>query len=114
MFDLNSSLTLDLRVKEVSNKITAALWKAAVQTAVDIENDAKAAAPVRSGKLKDSIQVTVEKAEGFAAIEASTNCGYGAFVELGTARMRAQPFLGPAVRKNSLKLAERVRDEIGS
>ena len=110
--DLDFQFTLNLRTDEVAAKVKDALWKAAVRTAVDIENDAHKAVPVRTGRLKDSIKVDVTKVEGLAAIEARAEAPYAAFVELGTAKTRAQPFLGPAVRNNVDKLLQRVAEEL--
>lgn len=53
-------------------------------------------APVDTGNLKRSI--TAEKT-GEQSLTIQTRCGYGAFVELGTTRRAATPYLAPAVQQ---------------
>lgn len=62
-----------------------------VETTVEIAKDR---VPVDTGNLKDSIAHDNPKSRNFRVF---TQTGYGAFVELGTARMERQPFLGPAI-----------------
>jgi len=46
--------------------------------------------------------------KGIAAV-IGTNCEYGAYVEIGTVRMEARPFLGPAFDSNAERLESLVR-----
>lgn len=48
-------------------------------------------APVDTGALKSSISVDIDA----LAFEAGPTVEYGGYVELGTSRMAAQPYLGP-------------------
>lgn len=50
---------------------------------------------VRTGRLRNSITYGVDTAE--PAVYIGTNVEYGPFVELGTSKMAARPFLKPAV-----------------
>lgn len=70
-----------------------------------VEGDAKANCPVSTeetrpggphGELRESITSAVEDMRG----EVGTNKEYGMYVELGTWKMRAQPFLVPALQNN--------------
>lgn len=77
------------------------------QIANDIAAIAKENAPVDTGELRDSVHV--EKDGDNHAVVVGVD--YGAFVELGTSRMAAQPYLGPAaekVRRNLAKYYKRV------
>lgn len=60
--------------------------------------DAEALAPVRTGALKLSIHVS-EIGRGIWRISAGTGLpdGRAVFQELGTSKMRAQPYLRPAL-----------------
>ena len=60
-------------------------------------NTAKSICPVRTGRLRKSINVKVQD----LTIEVSANTPYAGFVEFGTRNMPAQPFIRP-----SLKLRE--------
>ncbi|KQN99696.1 hypothetical protein ASF21_12880 [Arthrobacter sp. Leaf234] len=62
------------------------------KTARDIEADAKQLAPVDTGNLQGSIGSDINGLEATIGPTAS----YGIYLELGTTRMAAQPFMGPA------------------
>ena len=59
------------------------------------EGYAKMLCPVDTGNLRNSITHEVDVADKKAYI--GTNVEYAAYVEYGTSRMRAQPYLKPAV-----------------
>lgn len=67
------------------------------ETGDRIVSDAKQIVPVRTGRLQNSIQVA-ETREGGLVIVALTS--YASYVEFGTSRMFARPYLRPAIRKN--------------
>jgi HK97 gp10 family phage protein len=64
----------------------------------DVEAVAKMMAPYRTGDLRGSIQSTVDFLPGrrVAAFIGST-LDYAGYVELGTSKMAAQPYLRPAL-----------------
>lgn len=70
--------------------------RAAVKKQADaIAADARARVPVRTGYLKSSIVPVVIEA-GHSA-EVQVGAPYGIYVEYGTYKMAAQPYLSPAV-----------------
>lgn len=73
---------------------------AVAKTALDIERDAKIAAPVDTGNLRNSISHEIRAQGGLSGGSIIAAIGptaeYGAFVEYGTSRMSPQPYLGPA------------------
>jgi HK97 gp10 family phage protein len=74
------------------------LQKAVRKAALDIEREAKIAAPVDTGFLRASIHTVTGLEQGMAA-DIPVGAEYGIYVEYGTHRNRAQPFLTPAVEK---------------
>lgn len=64
------------------------------KTAFDVEAHAKNVVPVDTGALKNSISTEFEN-DGLTAIIAP-HMEYAAFVEYGTRRMSAQPYMTPA------------------
>lgn len=65
--------------------------------ALQVERSAKGLCPVDTGRLRSSItNELTEDGEGLVAI-VGTDVEYGIYVELGTSRMAAQPFLLPAL-----------------
>lgn len=72
------------------------------KVAFDIERDAKVFAPVDTGHLEGSISTDVD---GLSA-EIGPTASYGDFVEAGTSKMHAQPYMGPAAEKNTPPFVE--------
>ncbi len=85
---------------DVSNDVSANIKKAALL----VERDAKLFVPVDTGTLRRSI--THEFPDKHTAI-VGTNIEYGEFIELGTSKMPAQPYLRPALAKN-IKVIKRL------
>lgn len=64
--------------------------------AFEVESATKRLAPVDTGALRNSI-AAMQKGELLWWVEVGVE--YGRFVEFGTSRMRAQPFLVPGVEQ---------------
>lgn len=72
------------------------------KTAFDIERDGKIFAPVDTGTLESSISTEVD---GLTA-EIGPHTDYEGYVEYGTSKMNAQPYMGPAAEKNTPPFVE--------
>lgn len=96
------ALATDLRAvsRTTQPKVKAAVRK----TLFDIEADAKVAAPVDTGNLRNSISTEVD-GDGMGGVVGPT-AEYGIYVELGTSVMGAQPYLGPAFDRRAPQLAK--------
>ena len=79
---------------EAKAKITA--WLTAIGE--DAAQTAAERAPVDTGRLKNSITSAVDPEEQVAYI--GTNVEYAPYVELGTSRMAARPYLRPAAENH--------------
>lgn len=69
------------------------------KTLKDIESSAKNKVPVDTGNLKSSIGTSDLRTigrSGNLSGEVGPSANYGVFVEMGTSRTAAQPYLGPA------------------
>lgn len=75
------------------DSITEGMRKATKEAAVVTKDVAKRKCPVRTGKLRKSIFYEVKGTFKFV-VGAKTN--YATYVEYGTTRMRAQPYIRPA------------------
>jgi HK97 gp10 family phage protein len=84
------------------DSLTAALpgnaKKAIMEGAYMVEGDAKQFAPVDTGALRNSIET--EEGKGISAI-VHDGVEYGKYQEFGTYKMAAQPFMIPAIEKNT-------------
>ena len=67
------------------------------KTAFNVESDAKNTVPVDTAFLKNSIE-SKEKTPFLYHVEPHTD--YALFVEFGTRRMSAQPYMTPAAERN--------------
>lgn len=88
-------------LKAYEEQVKAATDKVLAEHAHEVAQLAKELAPVKTGKLRDSIQV-VKDGDLYYKVEATAP--YAADMELGTANMEAEPFLFPA--------SEQLRNEL--
>lgn len=75
------------------------------------ERHAKQLCPVDTGRLRNSITYQVQANED--AVLIGTNVEYGKYVELGTSRMKAQPYLKPALVNYKDEYKQIMNDVIG-
>lgn len=78
--------------KEVSDKISKAIFNSLDEVGEIIANEAAERAPVDTGALKRSIEYEVDGKE----VSIGSDKDYASFIELGTAKQASQPFLKPA------------------
>lgn len=68
-----------------------------LRRAIQVEASAKRLCPVDTNRLRSSITHRLSKDSRGLAADVGSNVEYAVFVELGTSRARAQPFLRPAL-----------------
>ncbi len=81
-------------VQEAIAAKDAAVDRALEMCGLKAEGYAKKLCPVDTGNLRNSI---THQQEGDSVEIIGTNVEYAAYVEMGTSRSRAQPYLEPAV-----------------
>ena len=84
---------LQKAMKRCPDLITEELGTAVRDLVLLVEAEAKKLCPVDTGKLRASITPVIES---WAAGYVGTNTHYAPYVEYGTRKMDAQPFLEPA------------------
>ena len=102
---------------EMGDAAAEVLDKAAMDGAQIVLNDAKNKVPVDTGKLRDSLilkksKVKNAKVRGEYYVSKKSGAEHFAPVELGTSKMKAQPFLRPAVDENMGKVAKTINDTV--
>ena len=99
------------KIDNITDNVIAEVGKAIVKSGMLIERDAKINCPVDTGYLRNSISA---KYEGIGTdkptCEILIGAEYATFIEYGTSKMAAQPFLRPAVEKNRDKINEMIKD----
>jgi len=74
--------------------------------AFDIDRDAKKGAPVITTRLRSSIHPEFQR-NGLGAL-VGTDVEYAAFVEFGTSKQEAQPYLRPAFEKHNPRIVKDI------
>ncbi|KKM74968.1 hypothetical protein LCGC14_1395070 [marine sediment metagenome] len=91
-------------------KLNGALFRALDETLdIDIQTEAKDRSPYITGMNRRSIGIEVEEVGGRVEGSIFTQSGYGGYLEIGTSKMAAQPYLWPAVESHAPKIFERMR-----
>lgn len=93
-------MPLDFKFTDNSDAVRSAV-ESRIQVALEAvgltcERKAKELAPVDTGNLRNSLTHLVDD----TTVYIGTNVEYGKYQELGTYKMKAQPFLRPAVEQN--------------
>ena len=107
------------RLQQIGANVSRLENQALRNAAEPVLEDAKANAPVRTGKLKEGLKISsIKTKEGMkyvlVGVDKSDNSKifYGKFVEFGTTKMSARPFLGPAYEKNKREIVETIKDTL--
>lgn len=98
--DFSQFYKLSKDLSKYGDEVQAEVVEKVKQITLRTEADAKSNAPVDSGRLRNSIQSVIKTDSSGVSGEVIVNAEYGAFVEYGTSKQKAQPFLTPAFNKN--------------
>ena len=110
---IKTDFIVNLKSKEVQDKVKKASEQGLKDVVVDIANDAIKGSPVDTGNNRRSIKYEVgpggevAKSEGEGAVYSTS--GYGGFLETGTVKMAAQPYFKPALDKNMKNLPKNIK-----
>jgi len=103
-------------LEEMGQKAGEVLAKAAEAGGRVALSEARRRCPVKTGRLRASLTLTQGRktpARANVRIEHGKKEYYGKFVELGTRKQPARPFMRPAVDENKQQISEAVTEEIG-
>jgi len=95
-------------MKQFDSAVQKHVHRQLASWAADVKALAKQLVPVRTGHLRSSIYAKIS--EWVAEIGAEAT--YALFVELGTRRMQARPYLYPAIREYLPQLEQIIREAI--
>lgn len=96
---------------EVLKGLSDAVERALTRIGLSAEGYAKKECPVDTGNLRNSITHEVVQSE--KAVYIGTNVEYAAYVELGTVRTKAKPYLKPAATEHSAVYKRIMEEEMG-
>nr|DAL91240.1 MAG TPA: putative tail component [Caudoviricetes sp.] len=97
--------------EQVIDGIDSAIGVALEKIGLLAENYAAKKCPVDTGNLRASI--THEVDAGDNAVYIGTNVEYAPYVELGTSRQKAQPFLRPAASEHGAQYRQVLKKALG-
>lgn len=100
-WDASELNALGTRVTRAGAALGPKIQAVVSKSALDVKGDAAGAAPVDTGALRSSITVTNEAGAGSTSASVSPAVHYALYVELGTSRMAAQPYLFPALERRT-------------
>ncbi len=98
--------------RAVADAIDQAVARALEKIGLAAEGYAKRACPVDTGRLRNSVTHLTKPAE--KSVYVGTNVEYAPYVELGTSRTKAQPFLRPAAADHAAVYRSILKSELGS
>lgn len=96
---------------KVTEGIESAIAVALEKIGLLAENYAAKECPVDTGNLRGSITYEVDTADN--AVYIGTNVEYAPYVELGTSRQKAQPFLRPAASEHGAQYRQVLKKALG-
>lgn len=96
--------------KQVLSEFDQAIARALTRISMQAEGYAKDLCPVDTGNLQNSITNAPDFEE--RAVYIGTNVEYAGYVELGTAKQPAQPYLKPAVADHAQTYKNIVDNEM--
>jgi HK97 gp10 family phage protein len=103
-------LTLNLKTPQARAKAQAAVLRATVEwLEEDVIPTAKRNSPVLTGHNASTIDGKVEETPQGPMAVVYTQSGYGGYLEVGTSRMRARPYIWPALQENVDKIRKRIK-----
>lgn len=95
------------RLPQVPAMLRTAVNAEVAKAAFEIQAQAQAKAPVKTGTLRRSIHTVIE--DGGRRAKVGPSVEYGTYVEFGTRRAGARPFMRPAAEAVLPKFAAAVR-----
>lgn len=94
-------VTLSSNIGQIKKEAAEAILRGLEACGLKAEGYAKKLCPVDTGNLRNSITHDTAEESGDLVEYIGTNVEYAPYVELGTLRTKAQPFIKPAVEDHA-------------
>jgi len=106
---------LNKKLAQLQAKSDGKLKEVLTKSVIEVERKAKLKSPVDTGRLRASITHEVSKLRSQHIGRVGTNVEYAPYQEFGTVKIKAQPYLLPALRESMRfikKLIEKAFKEL--
>jgi HK97 gp10 family phage protein len=112
--DLEGMEQLLREIERMGLEVETQLEEQALQAGAEIlKSKIEETVPVRTGKLKANIVVSdVKNGSIDIGPDQQGEAFYGHFLEFGTSKAKAQPFMGPAFESNKQTVQDKMADVI--
>lgn len=112
-FEFQGLDELAQKLEQVGHDVKQGRDEAVLEGAKVMQKATQERAPVLSGVLKGHVEIAdVNNGETEVYIDQQGNAYYGYFHEVGTSKMRARPFMGPAFNASKIKMERAMADKI--
>lgn len=110
-FEFEGIEDLTSRLEQMGRDSEKIAEEALIEAGKVLQAEVKSRVPVRTGNLYRHIELSdVEDGQIEVYVDNQGKAYYGAMVELGTSKMRAQPFMAPAFNASKFKLEKKMVD----
>ena len=113
---ITAAFIMNLKTKEVTDKVNKAAKKAIKDVITDIAGDAIKGSPVLTGNNRRSIMFEVgpggQVAKGELEGAVYSTSGYGGWLEIGHGSVAPRPYFKPALDMNIHKLPQGIKAEL--
>ncbi|WP_031405270.1 HK97-gp10 family putative phage morphogenesis protein [Geobacillus vulcani] len=111
-FKLEGMQELLKKLETLGNEAEQVKQEALMAGAKVVQEAASQKAPRDTGKLAENIVISDVKEDGTVDIGPDRDRFYGLFLEFGTTKMAARPFLQPAFEENKEQVQQKMSDVI--
>lgn len=102
--EISGVTELSVKINHLREALNGTAQRIRDEALLELGVDISQRAPVDTGELRDSVQVDDDRIRVTAE--------HAGYVESGTVKMRAQPYVRPAVEDYEARLARLAREEI--
>lgn len=107
---------MDQLIQELENtgrEVSVVKDEAVAEGAKIMQKATQERAPYRRGILKTKIEISdIKNGEAEVYVDQQGEAYYGYFHEVGTSKMRARPFMGPAFNDSKMKIERAIADKL--
>lgn len=104
---------LSQKLEQIGQDAKSARDEAVLEGAKVMQKATEARTPVLTGNLRAHVEISdIEDGEILVYVDQQGDAYYGYFQEVGTSKMRARPFMGPAFNASKVTMEKAIADKL--